>query len=228
MQESSAGGPVPIGRVAIVTVSFNTLELTALLLWSLHRVLEWPDTEIIIVDNGSTDGSRELLAEAQDAGFCVLLVNDRNVGHGLALNQALSFLSTRPHRPDRVWILDSDCVVARPSVLAHVACGDGGAAAIVGEPPWDPWHGQMRFALYSLLVDPAKVVRPDVELFEEGGDPAFAFLTSAERVAAAQHEAAGPSQAGHRRQRRGGIPQPRGVAPPRRARWPPVAARSTC
>jgi GT2 family glycosyltransferase len=145
-KEAGAGWATPHrGRVAIVTVSYNTVELTAFLLWSLHRVLDWPLSEIVVVDNGSVDGSRDLLADADHAGLCILLANDRNVGHGLALNQAIDFLSSRAPLPDRVWILDSDCVVARPSVLADLtASPEAWRAAIVGEPNWDPWHGQDR------------------------------------------------------------------------------------
>ena len=33
--------PVTPGRVAVITVSYNTRELTALLLWSLRRILAW-------------------------------------------------------------------------------------------------------------------------------------------------------------------------------------------
>jgi hypothetical protein len=43
--------------VAVVTVSYNTRELTAFLLWSLHRIVNRPDLEIVVVDNGSRDGS---------------------------------------------------------------------------------------------------------------------------------------------------------------------------
>lgn len=65
-------------RVAVVTVSYNTRELTAFLLWSLHRVVSWPDLEIVVVDNGSRDGSAQLLAGAARAGACVLVRNDVN------------------------------------------------------------------------------------------------------------------------------------------------------
>jgi hypothetical protein len=33
--------PVTPGLAAVVTVSFNTRELTSLLLWALRRVLDW-------------------------------------------------------------------------------------------------------------------------------------------------------------------------------------------
>jgi GT2 family glycosyltransferase len=69
-------------KVAVVTVSYNTRELTALLLWSLRTIVNWPDLEIVVVDNGSADGSAELLAEAAQAGICVLVANDVNRQHG--------------------------------------------------------------------------------------------------------------------------------------------------
>src|ERR1700729_3473618 len=41
--------PVTPGRVAVITVSYNTRELTALLLWSLRRVLEWDRSSLFTV-----------------------------------------------------------------------------------------------------------------------------------------------------------------------------------
>ncbi|MEZ0109848.1 hypothetical protein ABH920_003862 [Catenulispora sp. EB89] len=58
------------GRVAVVTVSYNTLELTAFLLWSLRTIVTWPKLEIVVVDNGSRDGSARFLAEAASRGVC--------------------------------------------------------------------------------------------------------------------------------------------------------------
>jgi len=55
-------------RVAVVSVSYNTRELAAVLLWSLRTIVTWPALEIVIVDNGSRDGAAELLAEAAQAG----------------------------------------------------------------------------------------------------------------------------------------------------------------
>jgi glycosyltransferase involved in cell wall biosynthesis len=82
-------------KVAVVTVSYNTQELTALLLWSLRTIVNWPDLEIVVVDNGSADGSAELLAEAAQARICVLLANDVNRQHGPGLNQGISWLAAR-------------------------------------------------------------------------------------------------------------------------------------
>src|SRR5579862_2898126 len=101
-----------MARLAVVTVSFNTMELTALLLWSLYRVLEANDVEIVVVDNGSTDGSRELLTSVAEARRCDLIVSPSNIGHGPGLNVGLR--APAAQRAQWVWVLDSDCVVARP------------------------------------------------------------------------------------------------------------------
>ena len=64
---------------AIVSVSYNTRELTALLIWSLHRVLDGDGPRPLIVDNGSVDGSLEMLRRASDSGLCELVENDTNL-----------------------------------------------------------------------------------------------------------------------------------------------------
>lgn len=173
--------PEEDGRVVVVTVSYNTKELTALLLWSLYRVLDWRSLDVVVVDNGSHDGSSELLAQAQDAGLCVLIANDANLHHGPALNQALSSLASRPEPSEQwVWVLDSDCVVARPDALKHALswaeCRD---PSLVGEPGWDQWHQCETFGLYSLLLRPSRVWRPSVRPFAEGGNPIHDLLVSA-------------------------------------------------
>lgn len=168
-------------HVTVVTASHNTRELTALLLWSLHRVLDRGPLDVVVIDNGSTDGSVELLADAEAAGLCTLLRNAENLHHGPALNQAFSWLAERPSRPRWVWVLDSDVVIARPDALSvPVSRAHRSGAAIVGEPQWDPWREVDRFQLCSLLVDPARIWRPGIGPFEDSGDPAWPILQSAE------------------------------------------------
>jgi glycosyltransferase involved in cell wall biosynthesis len=170
-------------RVAVVSVSFNTRELTGFLLWSLRRIVDWPRLEIVIVDNGSRDGSAELLAEAGRAGVCALLANDVNRQHGPGLNQGISWLASRPGPlPAWIWVLDSDVVAARPDVLsAALALARDDGAAVVGESQWDPWHRVERCELYSLLLNPACVWRPGVGPFTDDGDPSFDLLSSVAR-----------------------------------------------
>jgi len=171
-------------RVAVVCASYNTKELTGLLLWSLRRIVHWPYLDVVFVDNGSRDGSAEMLTEAARHGVCALLANDVNRHHGPALNQGISWLAARPGPLHAwIWVLDSDVVAARPGVLAE-ACTAARhqSAALIGEPQWDPWHQVERFGAYSLLFDPAMVWRPGIGPFSDDGDPAFDLLASAARA----------------------------------------------
>ena len=173
--------PVTPGRVAVVTVSYNTRELTAFMLWSLRRILEWKSLEIVVVDNGSKDGSAELLAKIDAAGGCRLIPNASNTMHGPALTQAMSFLASRGSElPQWAWVLDSDAVISRPDALeTAVNRAEETDAAIVGESWWDPWRKTDRFLAYSLLIDPVRVWRDGIEPFADGGDPPFDLLQSA-------------------------------------------------
>ena len=166
-----------------MTVSYDTRELTALLLWSLCTIVNWPDLEIVVVDNGSADGSADLLAEAAQSGICVLLANDVNRRHDPGLNQGISWLAARRGPlPAWIWILDSDVVAARPDALsAALAVARARSAALVGEPRWDPWHQVESFGLYSLLMDPAVVWQQQTGPFADG-DPLFDLVTSAARL----------------------------------------------
>ncbi len=170
--------------VTALVVSYNTRELTALLLWSLCTIVSWPELEIVVVDNGSRDGSAQLLAEAERGGVCTLLANPDNRHHGPGLNQGISYLASRSGpRPAWIWILDSDVVAARPDALsAPVAVAREHPAALVGEPQHDQWHPDGRFGQYSLLMDPAVVWQQQAGSFTGGGDPSFDLLTSAARL----------------------------------------------
>ncbi|HUN36672.1 MAG TPA: glycosyltransferase family 2 protein [Trebonia sp.] len=176
--------PVTPGRVAVVTVSYNTRELTALMLWSLGRILRWEAgaLQIVVVDNGSRDGSAELLARIESAGGCRLIRNASNIMHGPAVTQAISFLaSSGSELPQWVWVLDSDVVISKPDALERaVKRAKQTNAAIVGESWWDPWQEASRFLAYSLLINPVLVWRDGIEPFADGGDPALGLLQSAE------------------------------------------------
>ena len=170
--------------VTAVVVSYNTRELTAFLLWSLRTVVSWPELEIVVIDNGSQDGSAQLLAEAGRDGVCTVLANHSNRHHGPGLNQGISYLASRPApRPAWIWILDSDVVAARPDALsAAVTVAWEQSAAVVGEPQHDRWHPDGRFGQYSLLMDPAVAWQPQTGPFTSGGDPSSGLLAAAARL----------------------------------------------
>ena len=141
--------PVTPGRVAVITVSYNTRELTALLLWSLRRILAWESLEIVVVDNALTQAMSFLASRRTELPRWVwALDSDVVVSRPDALEQA-------------------------------VRRAEETTAAIVGEPWWDDEHDMDRFLAYSLLIDPAHVWRDGIEPFVDGGDPAFGLLQSA-------------------------------------------------
>ena len=73
--------------LSVVILSYNTLDLLERCLSELRAAAREIEHEIIVVDNGSTDGSREFLQ--QRAGDVRLILNERNLGFAAANNQGL-------------------------------------------------------------------------------------------------------------------------------------------
>src|SRR5436190_13832890 len=83
-------------RLGIVVVNFNTARLISQLLFSLYRILGRSEfTTVVVVDNGSTDGSREILESLWEAQLIHLVANDEQQYHGPGLNQGISWLAKR-------------------------------------------------------------------------------------------------------------------------------------
>lgn len=166
----------PPAGVTVISANYNTKHLIACLLWSLYRFVGSHLRSIIVVDNGSADGSAQLLQTVADAGLCTLLANRQNLGHGPALSQALSHLaatqrSSSAERP-WVWLLDSDSIVARADAAEQaIAAASVANAGFAGEAYWNPWHAEQRFYGCSLLLDPAQAWRAEVGPIQDGGDP---------------------------------------------------------
>jgi GT2 family glycosyltransferase len=69
--------------VGIVVANFNTYALIAGLVFSLYRLLGRGEfSQLVIVDNASRDGSRELLSAFERAGLITLILNSRQRYHG--------------------------------------------------------------------------------------------------------------------------------------------------
>lgn len=89
-------------RVSIIIVTWNNAELTRLCLDALSRTVP-AGVEIIIVDNASTDGTRELLAQHPN-----VLLNDDNKGFAAANNQGLRIATG-----DVLVLLNNDTIPTR-------------------------------------------------------------------------------------------------------------------
>jgi GT2 family glycosyltransferase len=89
-------------RVAIIIVSWNTVDYLELCLTSLYRHYNHPTSEVIVVDNDSHDGSVEMVQKKFPQ--VRLICNQDNVGFAKACNQGI-LASSAPY----VLLLNSDC-----------------------------------------------------------------------------------------------------------------------
>ena len=154
--------------VVVVTVNYNTKRLVSILLWSLYRFLGSELRSVVVVDNGSSDGSSDILRACARAGLCELIPNGTNRCHGPAISQALSHCASRSTGADGdrpwFWLLDSDCVMARPDAATEamsVARGAGAAREVSNILfDWAAGHHEPHFqqvsearARYSALLE---------------------------------------------------------------------------
>src|SRR5262249_31306387 len=78
-------------KASIVVVTYNNLSLNRQCLESVYGRTEWPNFEVIVVDNASQDGTPDYLREAQSLYPNLRVVlNDANRGFAAANNQGLS------------------------------------------------------------------------------------------------------------------------------------------
>ncbi|WP_280570393.1 glycosyltransferase [Chromohalobacter sp. 296-RDG] len=152
--------------LAVVIVSYNRLEQLKM---GIEAVLNEPVCGVVVVDNGSTDGSREWLATSEDARLRVL-TPERNLGGAggfeVGFQEALSAFS-----PDWIVCFDDD---ARPQPGAlgrflerDLEGADSAAGAVyypdgriceMNRPSWNPfWHPiKLLKTMFGILTGKAR------------------------------------------------------------------------
>jgi GT2 family glycosyltransferase len=115
-----------IPEVTVVVVNWNTKELLGRCLVSLETEGSQTAIDVIVVDNGSTDGSREMVAA--DFPLLNLIANPDNRGFAAANNQGIAKATGR-----YIFLLNSDTEVEPGSLRALVDFADAHSrAGIVG------------------------------------------------------------------------------------------------
>ena len=96
-------------NVSVIIVSYNTVELTRNCLKSLFEQTKNISFEVIVSDNGSTDGSIEMIKS--EFPRVILLENNANLGFGAANNRALKIAKGK-----YIFYLNSDTVLLNNAV----------------------------------------------------------------------------------------------------------------
>lgn len=94
-------------EVAIIVLNWNNYEDTAECLKSIEKV-KYPNYQVIVADNGSTDGSGKRLESEFD--WCTFLFIDENLGFSGGNNVAISHALENNY--DYVLLLNNDTIVA--------------------------------------------------------------------------------------------------------------------
>lgn len=90
-QMDDAIATLPAPRVSVIVLAFNNLELTRACLESIHAQSNWPNLEVIVVDNASSDGTREFLRDWERGGAGrKAILNDENLGFAAGNNVGLA------------------------------------------------------------------------------------------------------------------------------------------
>jgi GT2 family glycosyltransferase len=112
--------------VSVIVVSWNTRDLLTECIASVVDTAGGLDVEMIVVDNGSSDGSQDMVR--QKFPDVRLVANTENVGFARANNQAMADARGR-----YFLLLNSDAVALPNALRALVDLGDGEPrAGIVG------------------------------------------------------------------------------------------------
>ena len=148
-------------RVAIIILNWNKWQVTLECLESL-KSLRYPNVRVLVVDNGSTDGSPEHLRDLPL--HATLLANAENLGYTGGNNQAIA--QALAEGADYVWLLNNDAVVTPDALSLLVAAAErdpglGMVAPLLRRPDEDAESEAV-----GLLFDldrPALEVTTDVE-----------------------------------------------------------------
>ncbi len=149
---TGASSSPPTAAVTVAIVSWNTRELLARCLESLSAEVERGRAEVWVVDNASSDGSAELVAER--FGWARLIAAEENLGFGRAINLVAGQTASE-------WLATANADIAlRPGALdALLATGErdpraGALAPRLVLPDGTTQHSVFAFPTvpYSLLL----------------------------------------------------------------------------
>lgn len=150
--------------VVVVILNWNGLEDTLHCLREL-RALEYANRRIIVVDNGSVDGSADVI-EARHPEV-TLLRNPTNLGFTGGCNTGMRY--ARDHSADYVWLLNNDAVAPPRALSVLVERAERGNVGLVS--PIVRFHDrpdEIQFG--GIRLDPSSEEEAHIK-FRASGDP---------------------------------------------------------
>lgn len=162
--------------LSIVIVSYNTRELLRAGLESVQATVRGLRYETIVVDNGSTDGSRDLVAT--DFPTVTLIRNNENGGFATASNQGIRRSIGR-----YLLLLNSDAVLLDDAAQRMVAFMDAhpGAGAVGGQLRNPDGSFQNSHGRFPGLLDETCLLLGLPDRLRPGGYPTYPESHSNER-----------------------------------------------
>jgi glycosyltransferase involved in cell wall biosynthesis len=162
----------PPPRISIVTLSFNRLAYLRNTLDAVRKTVDQHPYELIVVDNGSEDGSAEFLKEQHQNGLIskVVLLKEN---HGISAGYNFGF-AVADERSDYVMKLDSDIILLSPGWLAEIIDFFSG-------------NGQVGFAALNQVTHPVLRLLPPLrvggrEVMDFGSWPCGSAMIIPKRV----------------------------------------------
>lgn len=137
--------------LSVIIVNWNTRDLLMRCLASLHQYTQGISYEVFVVDNGSTDGSPEMVKQKFPA-VC-LIANRDNVGFPKANNQAI-----REAKGRYILLLNSDTALAENAFQKMVGFMDNHpAVGIIGTKLLNP-DGSRQYSCDCFPRSPIRLV----------------------------------------------------------------------
>ena len=124
-------------RTALIVLSYNGIETTKLFMQNLDKNTDQNNIFLIMIDNGSSDGSAEYLTEEnKNRNNMVYVSSTSNLGVIGGRNYAFNMYKNLPNKPEYLMILDNDQYVQRGWLEHHHSVLQETKSTVVGVEAW--------------------------------------------------------------------------------------------
>lgn len=108
-------------RVAAIVVTYNRKELLRENIESLIAQTFRKCLDIVVIDNASTDGTREYISEYIDSGEIIYQNTGSNLGGAGGFQYGIRYAAENGY--DYVWLMDDDCMPKKNALEELIKCG---------------------------------------------------------------------------------------------------------